>query len=141
MIFRDRKPCVDGCDLPRSEAVRGHIASVRSPSDGQDLHLTWAMCEILRSTRSSSDGSDDARLTIGAHDRGSIVARSLRDRGPIAPRSGLIYHEIEATIIINGSSRSHDRSWPSIRLHDRIKQPKNRTKNSSLKTCISLLCS
>ena len=59
----------------------------------------------------------------------------------IALRSGLIYHEIEATIVLNGSSRSHDRLWPSIRLHDRIKRPQNRAKNSSLKTCISRLCS
>ena len=72
------------------------------------------------------------------HDRGS---RSQLDSGPIAPRSGLIYYEIEATIVINGSSRSHDRSWPSIRLHDRIKRPQNRAKNSSLKTHVFLLCS
>ena len=72
---------MDGHDLSRSEALRGHISSVRSPSDGQDLHLTWAMCGTLWSTGSSSDGSDDPRLTIVAHDRGSIVALSPRDRG------------------------------------------------------------
>ena len=80
---------MDGRDLSRSEAlhersrsfaIRG-IASVRSPSDGQDLHLTWVTCETLWSTRSSSDDSDDARLTIVVHNRTSIVARSLRDRG------------------------------------------------------------
>ena len=38
----------------------------------------------------------------------------------------LICHEIDATIVINGSSRLHEQSWPSIRLHDRIKRPKNR---------------
>ena len=64
----------------------------------------------------------------------TIVARSQLDRGPIVARSLVflkqklrpICHEIEATIVINGSSRLHDRSWPSIRLHDRIKRPKNR---------------
>ena len=64
----------------------------------------------------------------------TILARSRLDRCLIVARSWVflkrklrpICHEIEATIVINGSSRLHDRSWPSIRLHDRIKRPKNR---------------
>ena len=67
---------VDGRDLSRSEALRGHIATARSPSEGHDLHLTLAMCGTLWSTGSSSDGSYESRLTIVAHDRGSIMARS-----------------------------------------------------------------
>ena len=72
---------MDGRDLSRSEALRGHIATARSPSDGHDLHLTLAMWWTPWSPGSSSDGSDEASLMIVAHDRGSIVARSPRDRG------------------------------------------------------------
>ena len=75
----------------------------------------------------------------------TIDARSWPDCGaimvPLKRKLRLICHEIEATIVINGSRRPHDRSWPSIRLHDRIKRPQNRAKNFSLKTYISLLCS
>ena len=80
-IFCDRKHCVDGRDLSRLEALRGHIAFVRSPSHGQDLHLTWTMCGTLWSAGSSSDGSKDARLMIVAQDHGSIVSQSPRNRG------------------------------------------------------------
>ena len=71
--------------------------------------------------------------------------RSWRDRGPIV---GLFeaeikadLDEIEAMIVINGSSPLHDRSWPSIRLHDRVNRPRSSGQFPSLKACISLLCS
>ena len=61
------------------------------------------------------------------HDRGS---RSRFDRGLIATGSGLIYREIETTIATKWSSRSHDRSWPSIRSHKQIKRPQKSGENS-----------
>ena len=72
----------------------------------------------LRDGIASSRSEDDRRLT-----RTTIVARSWVF---LKWKLRLICHEIEATIVINGSSRLHNRSWPSILLHDRIKRPKNR---------------
>ena len=94
------------------------------------------------------------RIPRSRFDRDTIVAKINRDHGSFitesSPRASngiqwrikitivarswvflkrklrLIFHEIEATIVINGSSRLHDPSWPSIRLQDRIKRPKNR---------------
>ena len=97
-IFCDRKHYVDGRDFSQSEALRGYIETVQSPSYGQELHLTLVMWGTLWSAGSSSDSSDEAKCTIVAHDRGSIVARSLHDHGPIVPRSRLIYRIIESTI-------------------------------------------
>ena len=93
-IFRDRRHCVDGRDLSRSEALRGHIAIARSPSDRHDTP---------RSSRHLGDAwnSLDRSISIGrqrlsmTHGRGS---RSRFDRGPIALRLGLICHGTEATI-------------------------------------------
>ena len=117
----------------RSSSNAQSGSTVRSPSHGLESPrspLIVTTHGTLRSAGSPSDGSWYAGPTIVAH-----------DRGPIAPQSGLICHEIEATIVITGSSRSDDRSWASIRLHDRINGLQNRAKKSSLQTCISLLFS
>ena len=61
-------------------------ASTRLIGDDQDHPLTWSP-------------SDGRRRMNKNHDRGAIVARWRRDRGPIMPRSWLLWGEIKPTII------------------------------------------
>ena len=62
---------VDGRDPSRSEASRGHVGNVRSPSDGRDLHR-----EMLNIGRCRC-------IVEHLHDRGPIEQRSRRDRAAI----------------------------------------------------------
>ena len=103
-----------GASSDGSEASwKNSTIAVRSNLDhGAIEPRSGSLCDGIASSRSE----DDRRLT-----RTTIVARSYVF---LKWKLRLICHEIEATIVINGSSRLHDRSWPSIRLHDRIKRPK-----------------
>ena len=73
-----------------------HVASRGAP----DLH----QIKCISMWRYSSDGSSDSARMIMAHDRGSIVARSPRDRGEITRRFG------PRLLSIDGS---HDRTITS----------------------------
>ena len=82
---------MDGRDPSRSEALRGHIATARSPSDGSDLHLTLAMRGLLWNVRSPS--SRDLHRTAESK------TRSRRDRGHDQPRSRLLQRRIKQSIL------------------------------------------
>ena len=62
---------MDDRDPSRSEASRGHVGNVRSPSDGRDLHRQ--MLNIGRC----------GRIVEELHDRGPIEPLSRRDRAAI----------------------------------------------------------
>ena len=85
---------MDGRDPSRSEASRGHVGNVRSPSDGRDRHR-----ELLNIERCT-------KVVEELHDRGPIELRSSRDRGAIEARSH-IFHPI---IIPTGSDGGRPRS-------------------------------
>ena len=107
---------MDGRDPSRSEASRGHVGNVRSPSDGRDLHR--GLLNIGRCRQVVEEPHD--RVPIGqrlSHDLTSFVAESLQpdqtaadrdpgprlmpDRGPIVPRSGLFLKQNSSRFIPN----------------------------------------
>ena len=65
---------MDGRDPSRSEASRGHVGNVRSPSDSRDLHREL--------------------LNIG---RCRQVMEELHDRSAIEPRSHIFHRRITPT--------------------------------------------
>ena len=71
------------CDLHRTAGVTSHrhgwISIGWTSKDDLDRAIRTAQSYLIK-----SDGSGYVGPTIVAHDRGSIVARSLHDRGPIA---------------------------------------------------------
>ena len=77
---------VDGRDLSRSEASRGRIGNVWSPSDGRDLHHDQTF--IGRRWRQVEERFDRGPIEPRSRrDRTAIAARSNRDCGAIEPRS------------------------------------------------------
>ena len=94
---------------------RGRFQSVGSSSEGHDAPRSSSHLGDMWNSLDRSISIGRQRLN-NTHDRGS---RSQFDRGPIAPRSGLICHGIEAMTPPRGIAPM----TLSIRSHDRINRP------------------
>ena len=126
MIMRSGPPNLP--DFSRTATMEYDLLSLQ-----QRVDLSWALDPHRTDDDRGKAWSRDQTTHLTWSDWTAAincVSRSWFDRGPIALRSGMICHGIEATITTKWSFRSHDRSWPSIRSHERIKRPQKSGKNS-----------
>ena len=132
---------MDSRDPSQSEALRGHIATAGSPSDGSDFYLTLATRGLLWNIRSLS--SRDLHQTAenktrSRHDSGPITTRSWpdrrvimatinRDHGSFIAESSNRSFPLNRTVIIGASISPStcdrgpivERSWPRLKWNQR----------------------